>query len=308
MTEHVRTGPARDVPPPRPVPPDDAPAAETGRARAARLLAEAVTGLLGTAGPDASGGPDAAGGSSAAGGARAAGGVLREVVAAVASAVGSGLTRGRAPEDGTRDDAAHGPATGSPDGGPGLLGDLLAAAVPRLPVRDGAALRAAHPGRADEEIADALVARAARLTAAVGAGTGGLSAAHWFAPPSMLALPLELAAETVLTAAVEVVLLGELHELHGRAPAGNARERAAAYLASWSAQRAVERSGQTGLGSVLGAAGFRALRRRLGRRMARGAPAAAPFLIGAALGARGNRKATETLARRVRADLRRPLA
>jgi hypothetical protein len=39
--------------------------------------------------------------------------------------------------------------------------------------------------------------------------------------------------------------------------------------------------------------------------MARSVPGAAPFLVGAALGGRANRKATEALARRVLADLRR---
>ena len=42
------------------------------------------------------------------------------------------------------------------------------------------------------------------------------------------------------------------------------------------------------------------------RRLAGAIPSAAPFLIGAALAGRGNRKATETLAERVLADLRRP--
>ncbi|RBY90585.1 hypothetical protein [Blastococcus sp. TF02A-26] len=288
MSERPRTGPARDVPPPRPVGAAVAAETEGGVARAARLLADAVTGLLGNV-------PR----SSAEGGARGTAGGLRDVIAAVAAAV----TSGRAGSGGS------GSAAGSPDDSsraPGaVLGDLLAAAAPRLPIRDAARIRAASPGATDEEIADALVQRAARLTAAVGGATGGLSAAHWFAPPSMIALPLELAAETVLTAAVEIVLLGELHELYGRVPAGDARERAAAYLASWSAQRAVDRTGTAGLGSVLGAASFRAVRRRLGRRMARSAPAAAPFLVGAALGSRGNRRATETLARRVRDDLRR---
>jgi hypothetical protein len=294
MTEQFRSGAPRDVPPPRPVPGASGPGEpgpESGPARAARLLADAVAGLLGDPAPDRASGP--------VGGARVAGTTLRDVVTAVAAAVGSG--RGRA----TGGPAPSGPG---PSRAPGaLLGDLLAAAVPRLPIRDAARLRAAHPGAADEEIADALVARAARLTSAVGAATGGLAAAHWFAPPSALALPLELAAETVLTAAVEIVLLGELHELSGRAPRGDARERAAAYLASWSAQHSVDRAGVPGLGTVLGTAGFRALRRRLGRRLARNAPAAAPFLVGATLGARGNRKATELLARRVRADLGRPL-
>jgi hypothetical protein len=290
MTEQFRAVPPRDVPPPRPLQGPGGPETEAGPARASRLLADAVAGLLGDQGRDGTA-------SRAADGARAAGSTLRDVVAAVAAAAGSGLGR-----------AATAKPAGTDEGrGAGaLLGDLLAAAVPRLPIRDAARLRAAYPTASDEEIADALVVRAVRLTAAVGAATGGLAAAHWFAPPSMLALPLELAAETVLTAAVEIVLLGELHELHGRAPGGDPRERAAGYLAAWSAQHAVDRAGTTGAGAVLGSAAFRALRRRLGRRMVRGAPAAAPLLLGAALGGRGNRKATETLARRVRADLRNP--
>ena len=86
--------------------------------------------------------------------------------------------------------------------------------------------------------------------------------------------------------------------------AGDARERAGGYLAAWSEQKAVD--GTTGsLAAVLGTAGLRALRRRLGRRLARSVGAAAPFLVGAALSGRGNRRATETLAERVRTDLRR---
>ncbi|MGY1814857.1 hypothetical protein [Blastococcus sp. SYSU D00820] len=292
MSEQHRTGEVRDVPPPRPVPPPASPAGgpvpESGLGRAARLVAEAVSGLVGDSTRRSR--PDGGAGSGRAAGA------LRDVLTAVAAAVrgaGGDRSAGAATPEGSRAPTA-------------LLGDLLAAAAPRLPIRDAARLRAAHPGASDDEIADALVARAARLTGTIGAATGGLSAAHWFAPPSLLALPLELGAETVLTAAVEVVLLGELHELYGRPAAGDPGARAAAYLASWSAQHAVDESGGTGLGGVLGSAGLRALRRRMTRRLARNAPSAAPFLVGAALGGRGNRKATETLARRVLADLRRP--
>jgi hypothetical protein len=85
---------------------------------------------------------------------------------------------------------------------------------------------------------------------------------------------------------------------------GDARARAAAYLASWSAQRSVE--GTAGLGSVMTAAGVQMLRRQVTRRVARGIPVAAPFLIGAAIVARSNRRATEKLAERVLADLRAP--
>jgi hypothetical protein len=292
--DRERTVPVRDVPPPRPVVPGAAggptaaPAEEGPLARAGRLLADTVSGLVGGgSGPAADGR-----GSTAA--------TLRDVVAAVAAA-GSRAGRG-----------ARGAAPSGPDDGGGgsrtpsaLLGDLLATAVPRLPIRDAARLRAAHPGATDDEIADALVSRAATLTAGIGAATGGLSAARWLTPASLLALPFELGAETVLTAAVEVVLLGELHELYGRPAPGDARDRALAYLSSWTRQRAVEDSPVPGLGAVLGAAGLRTLSRRMTRRMARGVPGAAPFLVGAALGGRANRQAVEALARRVLADLRR---
>ena len=292
MGDHgTRTGAARDVPPPRPVgAADEAVPEDTGLARAARAVADAVSGLLG----------DRVG--------RAAGddvrhpAGLRDVVGAVAATV-AGAFGNRGPDERTEPGPDRDRAPGA------LMADLLAAAAPRLPIRDGDRLRRAHPGASDDEIAGALVARAARLTAAVGAATGGLVAAHWFAPPSLLALPLELGAETVLVAGVELVLIGELHELHGRAAPGDARRRAAAYLTSWTTQRAatglgVPGAGATGLGAVLNGAAVRGLTRRLTRRMTRGLPVAAPFLVGAALAGRGNRRATRTLAARVLADLR----
>jgi hypothetical protein len=287
MTENgSRTGAARDVPPPRPVAStaSAAPVEETGLGRAARAVADAVTGLIGQS--DSSGAGD---------GRRSAASGLRDVIGAVAGAVGGAFAPGR--------DGGPSPAGGDRSAG-ALLGDLLAAAAPRLPVRDAARLRQAYPGASDEVIAEALVARAARLTSGIGAAVGGLSAAHWFAPASLLALPLELGAEAVLIGGVEVVLVGELHELHGRPATGDARTRAAAYLASWSAQRSVERAGVVGLSSLLGSAGMLALRRQMTRKLARTVPSAVPFLIGAAISGRGNRRATETLAEGVLTDLR----
>jgi hypothetical protein len=300
MTEDgTRTGAPRDVPPPRPVaaPAAAVPAEETGLGRAARALAEAVAGLVGGAGA-----PPEAGGPPGDGSRRSAATGLGDVIGAVAGAVGAAFGPARGPG---ATPPAEPSSTPVGDRSPGaLLGDLLAAAAPRLPIRDAARLRRAYPGASDAEISDQLVARAARMTGGIGAATGGLSAAQWFAPPSLLALPLELGAETVLIAAVEVVLIGELHELYGRPAEGDARGRAAAYLASWSTQRSVDGAGAAGLGSLLGSAGIRALRRRVTRRLAGNVTSAAPLLIGAALANRGNRRATEALARQVLADLR----
>jgi hypothetical protein len=285
--ERSRRGELRDVASPRPVaPPTSAvPVEDTGIGRAARAVADAVAGLMG-AGTDGS--------ADAADGRRAAASGLRDVLGAVAGAVGSAFAPGR-------DEPSQPAGQRSPGA---LLGDLLSAAAPRLPIRDGERLRRAYPGASDEEIADALVARAAWVTSGIGAAVGGLSAAQWLAPASLLALPLELGAETVLIAGVEVVLLGELHELHGRPASGDARTRASAYLASWSAQSSVQGLGGAGLASLLGGAGVRALRRRVTRKLAVGVPSAAPFLIGAAIAGRSNRRATESLARRVLTELR----
>jgi hypothetical protein len=300
MTEHDRrTGVPRDVPPPRPIasPTAPVPVEETGLGRAARALAEAVSGLVGGAGGPAD--ADAGNGTR-----RSAATGLSDVIGAVAGAVGAAFGPGRATGAPPTAGAAEA-STPTGDRSPGaLLGDLLAATAPRLPIRDADRLRRAYPGASDAEIADQLVARAARMTGGIGAATGGLSAAHWFAPPSLLALPLELGAETVLIAAVEVVLIGELHELYGQPSRGDARGRAAAYLASWSAQRSVAGAGAAGLGSLLGSAGVRALRRRVTRRLAGNVTTAAPFLLGAALANRSNRRATEALAGKVLDDLR----
>ncbi|SCX57048.1 hypothetical protein SAMN03159343_3568 [Klenkia marina] len=295
MAEEPRTAPARDVPRPRPVGADPD---EPGHplARAARVVADAVGGLLGDR-PD-----DDDGGTAPAGKGGRAGAVLRDVVTAVGGAARAGRPAG----------GRDGASAGDPDDGAGwrpvgVLTDLLHAAAPRLPIRDRDRLRAAHPGLDDAAIADALVTRYSRITAGIGAATGGLTAAQWFAPPSMIALPLELGAETVLVAAVEVVLIGELHELHGRPAPGDAAARAGAYLTSWTRQRAVESGpGGGGLVATLGSAGVNALRRRVTRRLARNVSSAAPLLLGAGLAARSNRKATAQLAQAVLADLRAP--
>ncbi|MBW8767216.1 MAG: hypothetical protein JF630_13645 [Geodermatophilales bacterium] len=287
----TRTGAPRDVPPPRPITPQPAysPADGSGLGRAARAVADAVAGLVGGAGTR----PDAAGGART----PTAGLGLRDLVGAVAGAVGSafgaGSTAAAPPPVSEQTPGAERPRA--------ALGDLLAAAAPGLPIRNAGRLRQAYPGASDDEIADALVARAARLTGGIGAAAGGFSAARRFAPLSLLTLPLELGAETALIAGVEVVLVGELHELYGRPAPGDARARATAYLNTWSSRRPDEGAGAAGLGAILGA-GARALRRRATRVV----PAAAPFVLGAAVAGQGNRRATELLAERLLADLRGP--
>jgi hypothetical protein len=53
---------------------------------------------------------------------------------------------------------------------------------------------------------------------------------------------------------------------------------------------------------------LRALRTQIPRKLKGVMPSGAPFVLGAALGGRTNRRATEELAERIRSELRRPPA
>jgi hypothetical protein len=186
-----------------------------------------------------------------------------------------------------------------------LLADVLADAAPRLRIRDAATLRAHHPGLSDDQLAEVLVKHAARATAAFGAAVGALAAVEFAAPPTLLAAPVQLAAETLAVAAVEVKLVAELHEILGRPAVGTGSQRGSAYLMSWVRQRALDpKAGAAGLSAVLGHAAKRELRTMLVRRTGRGVSKLAPFLAGAVAGGIVNRRATRSLGEKLVAELR----
>ena len=204
------------------------------------------------------------------------------------------------------------PQSGEADGGPvtgkqrgkvraflGVVADRVIEIAPRIPVRDLATLRAQFPGLGPEEIADKLVAGAMRGSATVGAGVG--AAAMMPVPPAM---PAELAAEIAGVASVEVKLIAELHELYGRRPPGDARQRAVAYLGAWISERDIDITKPTTLNAALGGQLKRELRQRLLKRTVRNLPNLAPFMVGAAVGAVMNSRDTKKIAEKVRADLR----
>ena len=158
-----------------------------------------------------------------------------------------------------------------------LLADVLAEAAPRLRIRDAAMLRVHHPGLSDDEIADVLIRNAARTTAAFGAAIGALAAVEFAAPPTLLAAPVQLAAETLAVAAVEVKLIAELHEVLGQPAFGTGSQRGSAYLMSWVRQRALDpKVGAAGLTALLGVAAKRELRTMLVRRAGRSVTHAGP--------------------------------
>ncbi|HEX7745723.1 MAG TPA: hypothetical protein VF462_10730, partial [Micromonosporaceae bacterium] len=146
----------------------------------------------------------------------------------------------------------------------------------------------------------------ARATAGVGAAGGGVASVEWVATPTLLSAPVLLAAETVAVVAIELKLVGELHEVYGTPITGGPMQRAGTLIQLWAGQRGINPMVPgVGVGAVLGTAARTELRDRLLRRFGRNLTTLGPFLTGAAVASYLNRRATVALAERVRGDLRR---
>ena len=184
----------------------------------------------------------------------------------------------------------------------GAVGDI----TPHIPIRDQATLSRHHDGLTGEALAERLVRNAAIATAGIGAAGGGVAAVEWVATPSLLSAPVLLAAETVAVVAIEMKLIGELHEVYGQPIPGSPAHRAVALLQSWAEQRGVNpMMPGVGVSAVLSTAARKQLRDRLLRRVGRNLTTLGPVLTGAAVAGYLNRRATRSLGERLRADLRR---
>lgn len=185
------------------------------------------------------------------------------------------------------------------------LTDVLVDTAPRIPLRDLSTLRLQHPGLTDEELAEALVTAAAKASGAVGAAGGALAAVEFTAPPTLLTTPVQIAAETLLVAVIEMKLIAELHEVYDAGVAGTSRQRAMAYLVAWTNRRGLDPLDPASMQLVLGVAAKRALRRRLIRRAGRNLSTLGPMMTGAVAGSVVNHRETRRVGEEIRADLRR---
>jgi hypothetical protein len=184
------------------------------------------------------------------------------------------------------------------------LSDMLIETAPRLPVRDAGTLRAQHAGLSDDAVAERLVTAAVLATTAVGVAGGALAAVEFAAPPTLLSAPVQLAAETLAVAAIEVKLVAELHELYGIRPSGTRGDRALAYVSAWANRRGIDPLNPLTYRSGLGTMAKRQIRHRVLGRAGRNVSTMVPFLIGAAAGGAVNRRETRRLADRILSDLR----
>lgn len=183
--------------------------------------------------------------------------------------------------------------------------DAVSDIAPHIPIRDRQTLRAHFNGLDGDLLAERLIRNAARATAGVGAAGGGVAAVEWAAAPTLLSAPVLLGVETVAVVAIEIKLIGELHEAYGVPLPGAGTRRAAALIHAWASQRGVNPLVPgVGVGAVLGTAARKELRETLLRRFGRSLTTLGPFLTGAAVASYLNRRATRGLGERLRDDLR----
>ncbi|MDT5038716.1 MAG: hypothetical protein QOE03_3901 [Micromonosporaceae bacterium] len=182
--------------------------------------------------------------------------------------------------------------------------DSITEVAPHLPIRDLQTLRDHHGGLTGDALADSLVRNAARATGGIGAAGGGVAAVEWAATPMLLSAPVLLAAETVAVVAVEIKLIGELHEVYGHPVPGTGAQRAMSLLQSWANQRGVNPLAPgRGVAAALSTAARTELRDRLVKRLGRNLTTLGPMLTGAAVAGYLNQRATKSLAAELRADL-----
>jgi hypothetical protein len=178
-----------------------------------------------------------------------------------------------------------------------LTGQALAMA-PKVPVRNYDRLHQQYPDLQTEQLADRLIAGAARASAGVGVAIGAAAAVPFIPTASV-----ELGVETLALVAIELKLIAELHEVYQMRAPGNAAQRMMAYTGAWAERRGVQVTG-SGLALAVGSPLRRKLERRLLAKAGKSALALAPLLSGAVAGALIDHHETRRLGTLIRNDLR----
>jgi len=183
--------------------------------------------------------------------------------------------------------------------------DAVSDLAPHVPVRNIDTLRKHYPGLEGEALAERLIRNAARATGGVGTVGGGLASVEWAAPPALLSAPVMLATETVAVVAIELKLIGELHEVYGKSIPGTGTQRAVGLIQAWSSRRGINPMVPgSGVATVLSTATRKQMRDMLLRRFGRNLTTLGPMLTGAAIATYLNRRATRRLGEEVARDLR----
>jgi hypothetical protein len=186
------------------------------------------------------------------------------------------------------------------------LAETVVDLAPRVPVRDAETLARHHAGITGAQLAQAMVSSSGRMSAAIGAAAGGLVAFQEVAMgPSLVAVPFEVAAETVLVVLVELKLVAELHQVAGRPLAGSSTEQMAAALRSWLTGRGITSRAllSPGRADLLSRATRTRLTAALRRRFTCNLATLVPLLAGSVAAGWLNSRATLAIGRKLAKDL-----
>jgi hypothetical protein len=184
------------------------------------------------------------------------------------------------------------------------LVDTAAEVAPHITIRDLEMLRKHYPGLTPDALAERLIRNAARTTAGIGATGGGVASFQWAATPTLLGASVLLTAETLAVVAIELKLIGELHEAYGHPIPGTSTQRAVAMLNAWANRRGMNPlAGFGGMELVLGTASRKKLRDQIVKRFGRNLTTLGPLLVGAAVASYLNRRATLRLGDEIRKGL-----
>jgi hypothetical protein len=126
-------------------------------------------------------------------------------------------------------------------------------------------------------------------------------------------IPLELVVGTIAEAAIELKMVGELHEAYQRKIPGEGRERGETLLRLWGERRGItavkyltdgpEGVGDTVAGGLTKEALFDLVKKQIAKRIKRNLVSLGPAFIGAAANAELNRRSTRKLGHEIAADL-----
>jgi len=186
------------------------------------------------------------------------------------------------------------------------LRDVATGIAPRLPIRDRSTLEDHLKLRDPELMAHAIVKNAANATAVAGSIGGFLVITSRTGPGLILSIPLRVATETLVVAAIELKMIGELHEIYDQPLEGSATQRGTTALKLWASYRGLDVTDTGGIFQTVTEIARRPTTRR-----------AAASVTGKALGGRGlrlgagvvgaieNHKSSMSLGDQVRAELRR---
>lgn len=164
-----------------------------------------------------------------------------------------------------------------------------------------------------KSIAHRLTRTSSRTTALIGVAAGAAASLEELAPPAWVVLPAEVLVETLVVAAIEMKMVGEIHSAYGIDFSDSITQRGFLVARAWAEARGIDprslasssvnSNDEDPWNRAARREVTRLMQRRMVRRTARNSGVLIPLMAGAAVGGTLNWRATSTLGRQISSDL-----